>query len=187
MKKGNRFHMRYYQTFAAASVLALALAACGPAEETADSAAEGPEAAASDSASPAPEASASASATPAPEASASASASPTPSASASPAQVAAAAPATPPASFTQCGVCHSVQPGQNGIGPSLAGVHGRRSASIAGFSYTQGMKDLNVSWNDANLDRYLTNPQAMVPGTTMAIGPLNAADRRAIIAYLKTL
>ncbi len=94
---------------------------------------------------------------------------------------------TAPASFAQCGVCHSVQPGQNGIGPSLAGVAGRRAGSVAGFSYTNGMKNLGVNWTDANLDRYLTNPQAMVPGTTMAIGPLNAGERRAIIAYLKTL
>jgi cytochrome c len=178
--------MRHYQTFAAASVLALALAACGPAEETADPAVEGPDTTASAPAAPAPEASASAAPSPEASASASASPSPTPSASATPTQ-AAAAPATPPAAFTQCGVCHSVQPGQNGIGPSLAGVAGRRSASVSGFSYTQGMKDLNVSWNDSNLDRYLTNPSGMVPGTTMAIGPLNAADRRAIINYLKTL
>lgn len=84
-------------------------------------------------------------------------------------------------------MCHSVQRGQNGIGPSLAGVAGRRAGTLAGFAYTDGMKNLGVSWNDANLDRYLAGPQAMVPGTTMAIGPLNAGERRAIIAYLKTL
>jgi len=84
-------------------------------------------------------------------------------------------------------VCHSVQRGQNGIGPSLAGVAGRRAGTLAGFTYTDGMKNLGVTWNDANLDRYLSGPSAMVPGTTMAIGPLSAGDRRAIIAYLKTL
>lgn len=64
---------------------------------------------------------------------------------------------------------------------------GRRAGTLAGFTYTDGMKNLGVSWNDANLDRYLAGPSAMVPGTTMAIGPLSAGDRRAIIAYLKTL
>jgi cytochrome c2 len=178
--------MRIRHSFAAASAFALALAACGPAEEPAEDgdaamppAAAAPSAAAS--ASPAP--SASASAVP------SAAASATPSPAATPTQVAAApaAPVTAPASFAQCGVCHSVQRGQNGIGPSLAGVAGRRAGTLAGFTYTDGMKNLGVSWNDANLDRYLSGPQAMVPGTTMAIGPLNAGDRRAIIAYLKTL
>ena len=178
--------MRYHRSFAVASVLALSLAACsGPAEEDAatDEATPAAEATPADGATP--EATPSEGATPEASATPAAAASATP--SAAPTQVAAAAPATPPASFTQCGVCHSVQPGQNGIGPSLAGVHGRRAGAVAGFSYTNGMKNLGVSWNDANLDRYLTNPQGMVPGTTMAIAPLSAGDRAAIIAYLKTL
>ncbi|MEO5706765.1 MAG: c-type cytochrome [Alteraurantiacibacter sp.] len=176
--------MRIRSSLAAASVLVLALAACGPAEESGDdvgvatpAASAAPSAAAS--ASPAPSASASAAATPSPSA--------TPSAAASVAAAAPAAPATAPAAFAQCGVCHSVQRGQNGIGPSLAGVVGRHSGSLAGFTYTDGMKNLNVTWNDANLNRYLSGPSAMVPGTTMAIGPLNASERSAIIAYLKTL
>lgn len=179
--------MRIRHSFAAVSAFAIALAACGPAEEPAEEgdASVAPAAAApSAAASAAPEPSASASAVP------SAAASATPSPAATPTQVAAAtpaAPATAPASFAQCGVCHSVQRGQNGIGPSLAGVAGRRAGTLAGFTYTDGMKNLGVSWNDANLDRYLAGPQAMVPGTTMAIGPLNAGERRAIIAYLKTL
>lgn len=178
--------MRIRHSFAAASVFALALAACGPAEEPAEdsdvvapAASAAPSAAAS--ATPAPSASASAAATP------SASPSATPSAAATVAAAAPAAPATAPAAFAQCGVCHSVQRGQNGIGPSLAGVVGRHSGSMAGFTYTDGMKNLNVTWNEGNLDRYLQGPSVMVPGTTMAIGPLNAGERRAIIAYLKTL
>lgn len=175
--------MRIRHSLVAVPALALALSACGPAEEPAAD----PSAAPSAAASPA----AAASATPEPSASASpsAAASATPSPSATPTQAAAApaAPATAPASFAQCGVCHSVQRGQNGIGPSLAGVAGRRAGTLAGFTYTDGMKNLGVTWNDANLDRYLSGPSAMVPGTTMAIGPLSAGDRRAIIAYLKTL
>ncbi len=177
--------MRIRNSLVAASALALSLSACGPSEEPAADPSAAPSAAASPasaaSATPAPSASASpaatASATPAPGA--------TPTAAA--AAAAPAAPVTAPAAFAQCGVCHSIQRGQNGIGPSLAGVVGRRSGSVAGFTYTDGMKNLGVTWNDANLDRYLAGPSAMVPGTTMAIGPLSAGDRRAIIAYLKTL
>jgi cytochrome c len=179
--------MRIRHSVAAASVVVLALAACGPAEEPAEDVGMASPAAVA-SATP----SAAASATPSPAASASAAAtpgaSPTPSAAATVAAAAApAAPVTAPAAFAQCGVCHSVRPGQNGIGPTLAGIHGNRAGSVAGFTYTEGMKNLGVSWNDANLDRYLSGPQAMVPGTTMAIGPLSAGDRQAIIAYLKTL
>lgn len=93
----------------------------------------------------------------------------------------------PPAAFTQCRVCHSVAPGQNGIGPSLAGVHGNRAGTVAGYGYTDGMRTSGLTWNDATLDRYLADPQGVVPGTMMAIGPLDATQRRAIIAYLKTI
>jgi cytochrome c len=120
---------------------------------------------------------------------ASASAAPTPAASAS-ARPAAAAPAVaagPPAAFAVCSVCHSVTPGQNMIGPSLAGVVGRHAGSAAGFSYSPAMKGSNVTWNDGNLERYLADPNAVVPGTTMPPPGVDAAQRRAIIAYLKTL
>ncbi len=99
----------------------------------------------------------------------------------------AAAPSVPPASFTQCQVCHQTAPGQNGIGPSLAGVFGRKAAAVSNFSYTAGMRSSGLSWNEANLDRYIANPSAVVPGTTMAVGSLSDADRAAIIDYLKTL
>ena len=93
----------------------------------------------------------------------------------------------PPAAFNQCRVCHAVAPGQNGIGPSLAGVHGNRAGTVAGYGYTDGMRTSGLTWNDATLDRYLADPQGVVPGTMMAIGPLDATQRRAIIAYLKTI
>jgi cytochrome c len=190
-RQGKTRYMRHSYRFAAASVLALALAACGPAEEPAgEDAAAAPAAEAANelpaageetpAAAETPAADATATPTPAPTASASAAAAP----AAAPAPVAAVAR---PASFAQCAVCHSVEPGQNGIGPSLAGIHGNRAGQVAGFSYTPGMRSSGLTWNDATLDRYLTDPQGVVPGTMMAIGPLDAAQRRAIIAYLKTL
>jgi cytochrome c2 len=98
-----------------------------------------------------------------------------------------AAPSAPPAAFTQCQVCHQTAPGQNGIGPSLAGVFGRKAAQVSNFSYTAGMRSSGLTWNEAALDRYLANPSAEVPGTTMAVGSLSDTERAEIIAYLKTL
>ena len=92
-----------------------------------------------------------------------------------------------PPAFAQCKVCHSIEPGQNNIGPSLAGMFGRKAGTVPGYSYTPEMKDMGVTWTEANLDKYLTDPQAMVSDTTMALIPLSPADRAAIIAYLKTL
>lgn len=103
---------------------------------------------------------------------------------AAPAPVAAAGP---PQSFATCAVCHSVQRGQNGIGPSLAGVFGRRAGSVPGANYSAAMQGATITWNEGNLDRYLADPAAVVPGTTMPPPGLNPAQRREVIAYLRTL
>ena len=171
---------------ALAAALACALAACGgdnAAEEAGDAAAE---AVATATPGPTETAAPSAEATPADDATAS----PTPAATATAAR---ATPtpvvaAGPPESFKQCAICHKVEPGQHGLGPSLAGVFGARSAHAGGFNYSDAMESANLTWNQATLDRYLTNPQGVVPGTTMAFaGVKDAAKRAEIIAYLKTL
>jgi cytochrome c len=177
------------------AALAFALAACGSgdaAEEAGDAAAEA--ATTETGADPAPLSSEAADpeATPSPTASASASPSPSPTASATPARATPSptpvAAAGPPDSFKQCAICHKVEPGKHGLGPSLAGVFGAKAGHAAGFRYSPAMKGADLTWNQANLDKYLDNPQAVVPGTTMAFaGVKDAAKRAEIIAYLKTL
>jgi cytochrome c len=89
---------------------------------------------------------------------------------------------------TQCGICHSAAAGKNGIGPSLFGVIGRKAGSVSGFHYSADHKKLGITWDAVNLDKYLTNPRAMVPDTTMTYaGMKNAAQRADLIAYLETL
>ncbi|HVJ34660.1 MAG TPA: cytochrome c family protein [Terriglobia bacterium] len=88
--------------------------------------------------------------------------------------------------FVKCQVCHSLDAGTNKIGPSLHGLIGRPSASIANFSYSQAMQNAHVTWDPATLDKYLTNPKAMVPGTKMLFPGLpKPEDRANLIAYLK--
>ena len=78
--------------------------------------------------------------------------------------------------------------GQNGVGPTLFGVVGRPAGSIPGFQYTADHKKLGVNWDAATLDKYLTNPRAMVPDTTMINpGLKDDAERADLIAYLETL
>ena len=171
---------------ALAAALACALAACGgdnAAEEAGDAAAE---AVATATPGPTETAAPGAEATPADDATAS----PTPAATATAARATPTpvAAAGPPESFKQCAICHKVEPGQHGLGPSLAGVFGARSAHAGGFNYSDAMESANLTWNQATLDRYLANPPGVVPGTTMAFaGVKDAAKRAEIIAYLKTL
>jgi cytochrome c len=88
----------------------------------------------------------------------------------------------------QCGICHAVVAGQNGIGPTLFGVIGRPAGGVPGFEYTADHKKLGVTWDATTLDKYLTNPRAMVPDTTMIYAGLKDDAKRAdLIAYLQTL
>jgi len=83
-------------------------------------------------------------------------------------------------------MCHSVMPSQpRSQGPSLAGVVGRKAGSTQ-FNYSAALKDSNLTWTKPNLDRFLTAPMRMVPGTRMAVTLPDAAQRRALIQYLET-
>ena len=87
-----------------------------------------------------------------------------------------------------CGICHSTEPGQNKLGPSLAGVVGRKSGSVPNFSYSAAMKNAHITWSDRTLDRYIADPKAVVPGNKMLfVGLKNADERHAVIVYLESL
>ncbi len=89
---------------------------------------------------------------------------------------------------TQCSICHSVVEGKNLVGPSLFGVVGRQAGQISGFHYSPANKDSGLTWDAATLDRYLSDPQAVVPKTIMPYAGLKDDTKRAnLIAYLSTL
>jgi cytochrome c len=88
----------------------------------------------------------------------------------------------------QCGICHTVVAGENRIGPTLFGVVHRPAGSVTGFNYTADHKKLGITWDAATLDKYLTNPRAMVPDTSMVYAGLkDDAERADLVAYLGTL
>ena len=89
--------------------------------------------------------------------------------------------------FNQCAACHSVD-GTNGTGPTLKGIIGRKSGTVPGFRYSRAMKSAAITWDEGSVDRYLSNPQDVVPGNIMPFSGVQDASQRAnLIAYLKTL
>lgn len=86
----------------------------------------------------------------------------------------------------RCSMCHSATASrQVPLGPNLAGVVGRKAGS-ATFAYSPALKKSGLTWTRANLDRYLTAPARMVPGTKMVVAVPSAADRAALLNYLAT-
>ena len=86
----------------------------------------------------------------------------------------------------RCVSCHSVTAGARAVlAPNLAGVIGRGAATTA-FNYSPALKGSRLVWTRANLDRFLTSPMRMVPGTRMVISVADAQQRTAILNYLAT-
>jgi cytochrome c len=94
--------------------------------------------------------------------------------------------------FNQCKACHQIGPNakNTAIAPEQNGVFGATAGSRPGFNFSPAMKDAGAKglvWNEENLDKFLTNPKELVPGTKMIFpGLKNAADRADVIAFLKT-
>lgn len=84
----------------------------------------------------------------------------------------------------ECRGCHSVS-----IGPTLRGLIGRPAASVAGFGgYSDALKaKAGLVWTEANIDAFLTGPQAFAPGTLMTKAITDPQQRADIIAYIATL
>jgi cytochrome c len=83
----------------------------------------------------------------------------------------------------RCAACHSVD--FNGIGPMHRGVVGRLAAKVKGFSYSKALTASGLVWNESTLDRWLTDPEKLVPGQTMGMSVPEAQARADLIAFLK--
>ena len=85
----------------------------------------------------------------------------------------------------RCSGCHASDIDKEG--PRLRGVYGRKAAAVPGFGYSEALKKSGIRWNDNALDRWLRDPDAMVPGTDMAFRLTDAEERKAIITHVKSL
>ena len=103
-----------------------------------------------------------------------------------PARAAAADAEHGKALYESCAACHTDRP--DALGPSLNGVFGRPSASLADFRYSNPMKRANLVWDEENLRAYILDPQAKVKGNRMPFGGMSdPKDVDDVVAYLKTL
>jgi cytochrome c len=85
--------------------------------------------------------------------------------------------------YQACEACHSLD--DNDLGPRHRGVVGRHAGSVADYSYSNALKSSGLTWDEATLDRWLTNPSALVPGTKMFFQLSSAQDRADVIAFLQ--
>jgi cytochrome c len=85
----------------------------------------------------------------------------------------------------RCGGCHSLDGEKEG--PRLRGVYSRPSGSVSSFTYSDALKKARIIWDAKSLDKWLTDPEALVPDSDMAFRVQNADERRDVIGYLKEL
>jgi cytochrome c len=91
------------------------------------------------------------------------------------------------AKFQDCAACHKLETGANNVGPSLHGVFTRKAGELADFRYSPAIKRSGITWTPEMLDKFITDPQAMVPGNRMPYaGMASASDRADLIAYLQS-
>jgi cytochrome c len=91
--------------------------------------------------------------------------------------------------FQACAACHSTAQGEHMTGPSLANIWHRKAGTVPGFArYSDAMARTNLVWNEETLDRWLTNPEALIPGTSMTFAGLrDSQGRQDVIGYLKAV
>jgi cytochrome c len=103
--------------------------------------------------------------------------------------MAAGDPARGAAALQACAACHSTIAGTHLTGPSLANIWAHKAGTIQGFArYSEAMKRANIVWTDDTLDKWLRDPDAFVPGTSMTFQGLREERmRQDVIAYLKSV
>ena len=86
-----------------------------------------------------------------------------------------------------CRQCHVTREGDNRLGPSLYGVFGREAGAASGYAYSSAMKNADLVWDASTLDRYIEDPDAVVPGNKMKpfTGISDQEQRAKIITHLE--
>ena len=85
----------------------------------------------------------------------------------------------------RCTGCHATDSTKEG--PRLRGVVGRKAGTVAGFQYSDALRNSGITWTEELLAKWLENADALVKDNDMEFRVSNADERAALVAYLKTL
>ena len=85
--------------------------------------------------------------------------------------------------YEGCQDCHSLD--KNDVGPKHRGVFGRKAGTIPDYDYSEGLKASGIVWDETTLDKWLSNPQALVPDAKMFYHLADPTDRADVIAFLR--
>lgn len=87
-----------------------------------------------------------------------------------------------------CRTCHSWKKDDNRLGPTLHGVVGQKAGTVPGYVFSQAMKTSGITWDEATLDKFIAQPDVIVPNNNMKpfTGISDAGQRKQIIEFLKT-
>jgi len=90
------------------------------------------------------------------------------------------------ARFQDCAACHRLEAGANNVGPSLHGIFARKAGELVDFRYSPAMRRSGIAWTPETLEKFIADPQNMVPANRMPYaGMTSASDRADLIAYLQ--
>ena len=84
---------------------------------------------------------------------------------------------------SKCGGCHALD--ENRYGPAHRGVFGRKAGSAPGYAYSEALSTSSIVWREDTLDRWLSDPEKLIPGQKMNVSVAAAQDRLDLIAYLQ--
>lgn len=89
--------------------------------------------------------------------------------------------------YESCAACHSLNAGENGVGPNLHNIIGRTAGTEAGFRFSGPMKRSAITWDEKSLTEFLRAPQEKVPGNRMPFSGIpDEAALKAVVQYLGT-